>query len=380
VANVLALDYIGALVASCAFPLLLVPHVGLLRTSFLVGLINVSVAAVALRVLSSMLRRRRLLRIMAWISGVALTVGIVASGAFTSLTEDLLYQDNVIMVKQTPYQRLVVTRWRQDLRLYIDGALQFSTVDEHRYHESLVHPAMLSSPGASRVLILGGGDGMTAREVLKCPTVKTVDLVDLDSEMIGLFRDRPLLAEISANALSDPRLKTHVEDAAKFLEQSAETWDVILVDLPDPNTYSLGRLYSGSFYRLAGQHLATQGVLATQATSPFYAPDAYWCIVRTLEATVLGPDDRGRFQVYPYHAHVPSFGDWGFVMASRRKLDPRNLKVQSNIPLRFLTNDIIGSLFIFPGDVQPRLGLEVNRLNNQILVQYYRRAWKRFGP
>ncbi len=380
VANVLALDYVGALVASCAFPLFFVPHVGLLRTSFLFGLINISVAAVALRVLRTMLRRKRLLRCLAGFSGGVLTLGLVASGLFTSLTEDLLYQDNIIMVRQTPYQRLVVTRWRSDLRLYIDGALQFSTVDEHRYHEPLVHPAMLSAPGAARVLILGGGDGMAAREVLKYQSVNAVDLVDLDADMIGLFRDRPLLAGLSGNALSDRRLKTHIDDGVKFLERSGDTWDVILVDLPDPNTYSLGRLYSGSFYKLAAQHLAEQGVLATQATSPFYAPDAYWCIARTIEETSPGPEGRGRFHVYPYHANVPSFGDWGFVMASRRKLDPRNLKVRQDMPLKFLTNDVITTLFVFPKDMQMRSGIEVNRLNSQVLVQYYRRAWKRFGP
>ncbi len=380
VANVLALDYIGALVASCAFPLFFVPYVGLLRTSFLFGLINVAVAVVALRVLGQMLRRRRLLGILCAISAGALGTGFAGSGVFSSLAEDLLYQDHIITVKQTPYQRLVVTRWRNDLRLYIDGALQFSTVDEHRYHESLAHPAMLSSRGASKVLILGGGDGMTAREVLKYANVKSIDLVDLDSGMIELFRDRPMLAELSGNALSDPRMKTHVADAGKFLEQSGDIWDVILVDLPDPSMQALGRLYTRSFYRLAGQHLAVQGVLATQATSPFYSAEAYWCIVRTLKETSLGPEGTGRFYVYPYHAYVPSFGDWGFVMASRREIEPGKLKVLPHIPLKFLSDEIIPTLLIFPEDVLPRTEIEVNRLDNQILVQYYRRAWKRFGP
>ncbi|MEW6350336.1 MAG: polyamine aminopropyltransferase [Thermodesulfobacteriota bacterium] len=380
VANVLALDYIGALVASCAFPLFFVPYVGLLRTSFLFGLINVAVAAVALRVLGHMLRRVRLLRVLCVLSAGILTIGLAGSGVFSSLAEDLLYQDQIIMVKQTPYQRLVVTRWRNDLRLYIGGALQFSTIDEHRYHESLVHPAMLSASGASKVLILGGGDGMTAREVLKYPTVKAVDLVDLDAGMIELFRDRPMLAELSGNALSNPKLHIHIQDAGKFLEQSAELWDVILVDLPDPSVQALGRLYTGSFYRLAGQHLAVQGVLGTQATSPFYAPEAFWCIVRTLKETSLGPEGQAGFHVFPYHAYVPSFGDWGFVMASRREIDPGKLKMLPNIPVKFLSDEMIPTLFAFPQDVLPGPDIEVNRLNNQILVQYYRRAWKRFGP
>ena len=150
VSNVLALDYVGALIASCAFPLLFVPYLGLLRTSFVFGLINVAVAGVGLRVMASMLVRRKLLAVLTGMAALILAVGLVGSGVFTSLAENLLYQDDIILVRQTPYQRIVVTRWRDDIRLFIDGKLQFSSVDEHRYHEALVHPAMAALPGASQ--------------------------------------------------------------------------------------------------------------------------------------------------------------------------------------------------------------------------------------
>lgn len=380
VANVLALDYLGALIASVAFPLLLVPHLGLLRTSLVFGLINIGVAAVGLRVLSKAVVKPRLLRSFAVVSALILTAGLVFAGSFTSFTENRLYQDDILFVRQTPYQRIVVTRWRDDIRLFIDGNLQFSSVDEHRYHEALVHPAMAACPSARTVLILGGGDGMAAREVLKYKSVERIDLVDLDPEILRMFTERPFLAELSNNALSDPRVHLHAEDAGKFLQRSGELWDVVICDLPDPNNLSTARLYTKSFYRLIARHLTTAGVAVTQATSPFYAANAFWCIVKTWRETPVGPEGMRRFQVYPYHAYVPSFGDWGFVMASRRTIDVGDLHIRKGIPLKFLTDAILPTLFVFPPDVKAPPDIRANTLDDHILAQYYRRAWRKFGP
>jgi len=380
VSNVLALDYIGALLASCAFPLFLVPYLGLLRTSLIFGLINVAVAAVALRVLASMIRNRKTLSALTAVSALILGVGLAGAGAFTSFTEDLLYQDDILVARQTQYQRLVVTRWRDDLRLFIDGSLQFSTVDEHRYHEALVHPAAAALGGPKRALILGGGDGMAARELLKYPGLESIDLVDLDPEMIRLFRDRPLLANLSGNALSDPRVRVHIDDAEKFLTKSPQSWDLIIMDLPDPNNLSLGRLYTKRFYRLAAARLAVQGVVVTQATSPFYAPEAFWCVVQTLKQTPLGPEGKGRFNAYPYHVYVPSFGDWGFVMASRRNLDPERLVLLAGLKLKFLNDRLLPALFAFPRDSLMKSEVKANRLDDQALVEYYKQGWRRYGP
>lgn len=380
VSNVLALDYVGALIASCAFPLFLVPFLGLLRTSFVFGLINVAVAGVALRVMGPMLVRRKFLTVLTGSAAVVLAIGLAGSGVFTSLAENLLYQDDIILVRQTPYQRIVVTRWRDDVRLFIDGKLQFSSVDEHRYHETLVHPAMAASPATRRALILGGGDGMAARELLKYEQLERIDLVDLDEEMIRLFRDKPLLAQFSDRALSHPKLRIHIQDAGKFLEESPDFWDLIILDLPDPNNFSLARLYTKSFYKLLAQHLNAQGIVVTQATSPYYAAEAFWCVVTTLAEAGLGPEGDGRFHVYPYHVYVPSFGDWGFVMASRRVLEPANLRLNPGLALKYLSDEIMPTLFIFPKDSLAKPGIEANRLDNQVLVKYYRQGWRRFGP
>jgi spermidine synthase len=380
VANVLALDYLGALFASVAFPLVLVPYLGLLRTGFVFGLINVAVAAVGLRVLAPLVRRRRLLRMAAGGAALVLCAGLIGAGHFTGFTENQLYQDEIIFTAQTKYQRLVVTRWHDDIRLYIDGNLQFSSVDEHRYHETLVHPAVAACPGARRVLILGGGDGMAARELLKYPRIERIDLVDLDAAIIEAFSERPFLSRLSGDALGDPRVQVHVADAVRFLQASSAVWDMIVMDLPDPNSLSLGRLYTTSFFTLCGQHLAAGGVLVTQATSPFYAPEAFWCIAATLQQARAGPEGIARLHVRPYHAYVPSFGDWGFIMASRRWIDPADLRLQPGLRLRFLTDTLLPSLFLFPPDTLPKADIEPNRLNDQILVTYYRRGWRRYGP
>jgi len=379
VSNVLALDYIGALLASCAFPIVFVPYLGLLRTSFVFGLINVAVAAVALRVMGNFLRHKRTLAIAAGLCAAVLVVGLAGSGAFTSLAETLLYQDEIVLARQTPYQRIIVTRWRDDVRLFIDGHLQFSSVDEHRYHEALVHPSMSAAPAAKRALVLGGGDGMTLREILKYNRIESIDLVDLDEEMIRLFHDRPQLAALSGNALSDPRVRIHIGDAGKFLERTDQSWDLIFMDLPDPNSLSVARLYTKSSFKLAGKHLSVHGIIVTQATSPYYAPEAFSCIVKTVEEAPVGPEGEAGLKVYPYHVYVPSFGDWGFVMASRKAIDPKELRV-ADVPLKFLTNDVLPTLFVFSKDMSPESEIYTNRLDDQVLVKYYRQGWRRFGP
>jgi spermidine synthase len=266
---------------------------------------------------------------------------------------------------RTPYQRLTLTRWRDDVRLYIDGNLQFSSLDEHRYHEALVHPAFAAlSEGSvgARVLVLGGGDGLALREVLK-HDVASVDLVDLDPGMTELFAAHPVLAELNANAFADPRVSVHNADAMEWLGERAEAepYDVAIVDLPDPNDFSLGKLYTRAFYRLLAARMHPDGAIVVQSTSPYLAPRAYWCIVRTLDAAGLA--------THPYHAYVPSFGDWGFVLATPTPR-PSPTQLVPGIERRFLNDALLPGLFVFPTDQAPP-EVEVNQLNDQLLVHYY---------
>lgn len=375
--NVLSLDYLGALAASLLFPFVLVPHLGLVRTGFLFGFLNVVVAGLVLFALDEPMKKKRFLRVSSIGLALVLVFGFVSSGRTTTFLEDMLYDDEVLFATTTPYQRIVVTRWRDDLRLYLDGNIQFSSVDEHRYHEALVHPAMGLVHGAQSVLILGGGDGMAAREVLKYPTVKRIDLVDLDEEMTRLFSTAAPLVRLNRNALTDSRVTILNEDAQKFLERSTAQYDVIILDLPDPNHESLGKLYSRSFYRLVAKHVSAQGVFVTQSTSPYYATEAFWCIVNTIADTTTGSTGKSLITL-PYHAYVPSFGDWGFVLAAftDRTLSPEQIRL--TVSTRYLSEHVIPTLFVFDKEVGPRQ-TEINRLDNQVLVRLYERGFRRFN-
>jgi len=371
---VLALDYVGALLASILFPLVLAPHLGLVRSAFLCGLLNVGVAGLALWLLRPEIARRRALDLAALVATAVLLAGLVTAGGLTRYAEDRLYQDEIVLARETPYQRIVVTRWRDDVRLFLSGQLQFSTVDEARYHEPLVQVALAALADARRVLILGGGDGMAAREVLKHGGVESIDLVDLDAEMTSLFSQHRLLSTLNGGSLRDPRVEIHNADAGKFLEQSSALWDVAIVDLPDPSSAALARLYSTSFYRLLLRHLTANGAFVTQATSPFYAAEAFWCVVETVEQT--GRQDASGLTVLPYHANVPSFGEWGWVLASRRPIDVTALRLE--VPTRFLTAETLPGLFMFPADLQRR-AVEINRLDQPVITTYYENGWRQYN-
>jgi spermidine synthase len=375
--NVLALDYLGAFAASLTFPLLLVPHLGLVRTGFLFGLLNVGVALVGLRIFWRELAGARRLLAAALAAAAVLVAGLIGAGRTTTLLEDLLYDDPIVFARTTRYQRLVLTRWRGDLRLFIDGNIQFSSADEFRYHEALVHPALSLAGRPRDVLLLGAGDGLAAREVLKHASAERVTIVDLDPEMTRIFSTLPLAVELNRGALADRRVRIVNEDAQKYLERVAARWDAIIIDLPDPNNEGLGKLYSRSFYRLVAQHLRPGGVMVTQATSPFYATEAFWCIVNTVDATTLGRGaGGGRLHALPYHANVPSFGEWGFVLAASRPLSPAAIRLE--VPTRFLHRELLPTLFVFPRDIARRQ-TEINRLDNQVLVRLYERGFRRYN-
>jgi spermidine synthase len=297
------------------------------------------------------------------IGTLALAFGF--AGVFVSLAEANLYAEDIVHAESSPYQRIVVTRSRDETRLYLNHNLQFSSRDEYRYHEALVHPGLAALPGARRVLVLGGGDGMAVREVLKYPQVESIVLVDLDPRMTELFAQSPLLRELNGDALAAPRLKIVNADALQWLEASTEIFDFVVADFPDPSNHALGKLYSTAFYRLLKQHVAETGLVAVQATSPLYARQSYWTVVATLEAA--------GWRTAPYHALVPSFGEWGYIIAGKREYRP-----PQTIPVttRFVTPDALPALFHFPADMA-RVETEPNRLDNQNLVRIFEREWGR---
>ena len=365
VARVLTFDYLGALAVSLLFPLVLAPRLGMARSALLFGLLNAAVALLTARIFRVQLPRYAALRRRALLVLAALAAAFVYADRITFHAEQSYFGDPIVYERHTPYQRLVITRWKDDTRLYLNGNLQFSSRDEARYHEALVLPAMQMAASAERVLILGGGDGLAAREVLKYPQVQSLTLVDLDAEMTQTFASSATLTALNGGALTHPKTRVINADAAQWLEESSEQFDVILIDLPDPSNFSLGKLYSVPMYRQVARHLADGGLIVVQSTSPYFAPHAYWSVVATLEAAGL--------HTAPYHVYVPSFGEWGFVLAGKGATFP--VPERFDVPTRYLTAATAAEMFRFPPDMARR-DVEPNYLNTQILVHYFEKDWR----
>jgi spermidine synthase len=368
VSRVLTFDYIGALVASLLFPLFLVPKLGLVRTSLVFGILNAAVGFWATWLLEPMVKGKTLgLRLRAGLVILLLLIGFIKADTLTRLAEEDLFADDIIYTKTTSYQRIVITRGRAGFQLFLNGHLQFSSADEYRYHEALVHPAMMAAGGQPRrVLVMGGGDGLALREILRYPTVESVTLVDLDPAMTNLSTSFPPLANLNKHSFSDPRVQVINQDAMIWLEERVEPFDIVIIDFPDPNTFALGKLYTTHFYKLLKARLTPDASIAIQSTSPLFARQSYWCIMKTLEAA--------GFFVRPYQTSVPSFGVWGFALARLQEFEPPRVAPQS---LRFLDDQAMQGLFASSTDTSP-VPVEVNRLDNQALVRYYEAEWKRY--
>jgi spermidine synthase len=364
IAHVLTFDYLGALGASLLFPIILVPKLGLVRSALFFGLINAGVALWSTFLFAPQLVQRRNLRVACLLVLGMLGLGIFKAKLITSTAEDNIYADEIIFARDTHYQHIVLTRFKDDLRLFLNSHLQFSSRDEYRYHEALVHPGLAAIPAPRSVLVLGGGDGLAVREILKYPQVEKITLVDLDPEMTRLFSTQPMLTELNRSSLVSPRLEIINADAFPWVDSNTDSFDFIVIDFPDPTSYALGKLYTTAFYRAVARHLSSQGFLVVQSTSPMFARDSFWCIAETIRQAGL--------QIFPYHVYVPSFGEWGFVLAGTRSYSS-----PASLPrgLRFLNTEGVPALFQFPPDMA-QIPMPANQLNTQVLVRTYENDWK----
>jgi len=363
VSNVLTFDYVGALVASIAFPLILMPLLGLVRTGFMFGIFNVLVAIGLIWKIGGGLAREK---VVALLTLATLVIGFAYANQLQRWSETLSYGEKVIYAVSTPYQRIMVARNGDDVRLFLNGNLQFSSRDEYRYHESLVHPAMGRVAAPANVLIMGGGDGLAAREVLRYPAVKHLTLVDLDPAVTQLFSHNQMLRSLNNGSFFDPRMKVINADAFRWIRAAHDQYDVVIVDFPDPVDFAVGKLYTDSFYHELNRILAPQGVAVVQSTSPFVAPRAFWTVASTLEAAGL--------QTRGYHVYVPSFGEWGFMLAAHHAISDDAHIIAGN---RFLSPETAPRLFDFPPDMARR-PTPVNRLDNQILVREFADEWSKY--
>jgi spermidine synthase len=364
IAHVLTFDYLGALGASLLFPILLVPYLGLVRSAMLFGIVNVAVALWSTFLFAQQLARAQALRVVCLVVLCGLGIGFAQAKRITIAAEDNIYADEIIFARDTRYQHIVLTRFKDDIRLFLNSHLQFSSRDEYRYHEALIHPGLSAIPAPRRVLVLGGGDGLAVREILKYPQVESITLVDLDPEMTRLFSTQPMLTALNQKSFLSSKVRIINADAFPWVDTNTESFDFVVIDFPDPTNYSLGKLYTTAFYKAAARHLSAQGLMVVQSTSPMFARDSYWCIAETIKQAGL--------RTYPYHVYVPSFGEWGFVIGSNREYE-----MPTSVPagLRFVDLKNLPTLFQFPPDMAP-LPMPPNRLNDQVLVRLYDQDWK----
>lgn len=409
-AAVLKMDYIGSLAGALAWTFILPLWFEQVQSAFLLGLLNAAVALLALFTFWRLVKRKTLL-----LTGILLTFIILSFGFFQavewrSFSEQFLYRDQVILSKTSRYQHVVLTKNRaNDISCYINGHLQFNSVDEHIYHENLVHPAFAIAGRKERILILGGGDGLALREVLKYKSVKEVILCDLDPFMTDLARNNKWFKQLNANALNKAqvtllknntlqsgdvqeivvesqnnlhgRLKSKVAkinivnlDAVQFIEQFSGLFDIIILDFPDPNAPDLAKLYSSQFYRQLKTKLAAEGIIVQQSTSPFHAKEVFLSIGRTMQSV--------GFSAVPYKDYVPSFGEWGWWIAGHKdmildvtiKEKMSNLK-QLKIPVKYLTGDVIKSNLIFGKDQLKTHETAINSIANSMAYYYYLKSW-----
>jgi spermidine synthase len=382
VADLFAADYVGALLGGLAFPFLLLPLFGQLRGVIVVGALN---ALVGLVLVVTVFRRDLSRRAQSALGAGALTVAVLLGYAyfvaspFEVTARQQLYRDPVVHAQRTRYQEIVLTeavglnRGSTDVRLFLNGDLQFSSVDEHRYHEALVHPVLAGR--REKVLVLGGGDGLGLREVLRYRDVGAVTVVELDPAMVSLARREPRLRALNRGAFDDPRVRLVTADAFAWLRDNNARYDAVIVDLPDPDETATAKLYSVEFYTLVSRALAAGGRLVVQAGSPYFAPRSYWCIEASVRTAELATT--------PYHVDVPSFGDWGFVLAEagephaiRRAGTPGPaLRLEPPGALRSLDSSSLAAATVFPVD-RRRVPVEPSTLMQPRVLEYSRSEWR----
>jgi spermidine synthase len=302
----------------------------------------------------------------------------------------LLYLDKVVHTDKTRYQQLTFTERHMGLdqeniiNFYLNGRLQFSSIDEHIYHDYLVAPVMVGSARQDNILIIGGGDGLALRDVLKYDP-KAVTLIDLDSELIDIFKNpsqrvnsrlAQQIMQLNNRSLQDDRVKVYRADAFIAINQlikNKQVFDAIIVDLPDPSHPDLNKLYSVNFYARLKLLLSGDGLIAIQSTSPYHAKDSFIAIGNTVEAAQFN-------HVQQYHDNVPSFGEWGWTIASKNGASPlTRLNKLNELPVthQWLNLAILKAAFIFPNHFyQDKEAIGTNILGSHTIYQLHQKAWQ----
>jgi spermidine synthase len=411
IGNVLKMDYLGALAGALAWIYILPKFFTLVEGAFVLGFANTLVAGITLIYFRGKFESPKRLYSCVAISLLLLTIGYSNADKWTVDAEQQLYRDKVVFSKTTKYQHIIITESpSKEISCYINGHLQFSSVDEYIYHENLVHSVMSIATIKKKILVLGGGDGLAVREILKYPEVENITLVDLDPVMVDLAKNNKYFTSLNKNSLLSSKLKVIKNntltgelreelyirnqnskimdeaqkvvdisiiniDAMQFLEQIQGKYDVIIIDFPDPNSMELAKLYSKQFYELLKKKLSMYGLFIQQSSSPVHSRQAFLCIGRTLHSAGL--------EVVPLHDNVPSFGEWGWWIGGHTgKLSSKSLtnklKNVRNLPedLRYITPQLIESSLVFGKNHLYTKEKDINTISNTRLYDYYLMAWK----
>ncbi len=372
VASVMEKDYLGSLVGGLFFAFVGLPILGLTYTPFILGMVNFVVAILLFLVVKDALKikAKSLISLSALIVFAMISTGAYYASPIILQGEQARYKDKVVFEKQSKYQRIVLTQWKNDYWLYINGNQQLSTIDEDKYHEPLIHPALNLIQERKHILVLGGGDGCAVREILKYPDVEKITLVDLDSVMTNMGKYNPILRELNEDAFHHPKLEIINTDAFNFMEKGQNYYDAIIVDLPDPRSVELNRLYTLQFYQLCHLKLKKHGVIITQAGSPYYATKAFLCIDKTLAAA--------GFTTQKMHNQVITLGEWGWVMGVKSWPEDKDLKsalqqMSFNVPTRWLNQDAMLMMCNFGKNIYEATNdsIAINQIQNPVLYRYY---------
>lgn len=403
IGGILRMDYIGAFAGALCWVFLLQRFFSLTRIGFVLGFLNLVTAGISLWYFRRLVPGRAWLTVVTLLGGVGLLAGFGTAPRWTRHAQQKLYLDRIIYAESTRYQHIVLTRSSAgDVFCYINGNTQFSSADEHIYHEFLVHPAMGVAPRRKNVLVLGGGDGLAVREILKYPDLASVTLVDLDPKMTDLARTNPHLTVLNRNSLADARLmvlQNHALvdaepgpvglgglfgrdagdepetvlvnlDASVFVEQISGFYDVIIIDFPDPNNLELAKLYSLGFYQNVKAKLSRHGILVQQSTSPVHSREAFLCIGRTMRAAGLA--------VVPFHENVPVFGEWGWWLGGKEEVYSEDGLVESihdldlsDISTRYLTPELARASLAFGKDSLVSEEQQISTIFNNFIYRYY---------
>ncbi|MEH6912701.1 adenosylmethionine decarboxylase [Priestia megaterium] len=288
-----------------------------------------------------------------------------------SLQQILSGQHDILFHQKNSIQDIQLIK-ASDIRMYLDEQLQFSSLDEqlqfssldeHAYHEALVHPIFAASLSPRRILILGGGDGLALREVLKYKKVKEIDLVEIDADVVNAAMNIKELKKLNQRSFEDSRVTVHIQDAVDYLSLNSAFYDIIIVDFPDPTNKKISALYTKEFYELLQRSLSRSGLVVCQSNSPRDTPIVFWSINKTMKAS--------QFYTLSYHTIIPSFGDWGFHIGSKTSLSAPILS--TDVSSTTLPSDFTKLMRFSPHSLSKKQFAVVNSAEHLVLHKIFKK-------